>query len=212
MPRFTRFQLLVHLGAYLPLIWLVRDLAFDRNNPIQAFTQHSGKSALILLSLSLACTPINTVFKFRPALKVRRALGVYAFLYAALHFSTFLFDYNFDPALLYEAIFEKRYALVGFAAFLILLPLALTSTQGWMKRLGKKWKQLHRLVYVAGILVIIHYIWLVKADIREPLIYGGIIAVLLLLRLPAVRRILAEAPAKSRPPTPARAPAEVEAE
>jgi sulfoxide reductase heme-binding subunit YedZ len=119
----------------------------------------------------------------------RKWLGLYAFFYASLHFLIFIgLDYGFDWSLLYEAIFEKRYALVGFAALLILLPLAITSTQGWMRRLGKRWKSLHRWVYLAGILAVIHYVWVVKADIREPLAWGAVLGILLILRIPAVRK------------------------
>ena len=158
-------------------------------NPIQAITFRTGKLALLLLVLSLACTPLNTAFGVRMALKWRRPLGLYAFMYAGLHFLTFtVLDYGLDPVLLREAIFEKRYALVGFSAFLLLVPLAITSTRGWMKRLGKRWKRLHQLVYIAGLLVIVHYVWLVKADRREPLLWGAAIAILLAFRLPPVRR------------------------
>lgn len=189
----TKFQVLVHVGAWAPLALLIVD--YFRNNltvnPIQELTFRTGKTALVLLVLSLACTPLNTVFKFRPALKVRRALGLYAFMYASLHFLIFIgLDYQFDAGLLREAIFEKRFALVGFAAFLILLPMAITSTKGWMRRLGRKWKRLHKLVYLAGLLVVVHYVWLVKSDIREPLIYGGVVVVLLAARIPGVRRYL----------------------
>jgi len=97
-------------------------------------------------------------------------------------------DYGLNLQLLQEAIFEKRYALVGFGAFLILLPLALTSTKGWMRRLGKTWKRLHRLVYLAALLVVIHFVWLVKSDIREPLIYGAVVGLLLLVRVPVIRK------------------------
>jgi sulfoxide reductase heme-binding subunit YedZ len=144
---------------------------------------------LILLVLSLACTPVNSLFGFKPALKVRRALGLYAFLYAAIHLSVFVgLDYGFDPALLQDALLEKRYALVGFAAFLILLPLAITSTRGWMRRLGQTWKKLHQSVYLAALFVIIHFVWLVKADIREPLMYGAVVVALLAFRIPRVRQ------------------------
>ncbi|MCX6032025.1 MAG: ferric reductase-like transmembrane domain-containing protein [Chloroflexi bacterium] len=147
----------------------------------------------MLLVLSLACTPVNTLLGFRPALRLRRPLGLYAFLYAALHFLTFtVLDYGLDPVLLREAIFAKRYALVGFAAFLLLAPLAITSTKGWMRRLGKRWRRLHALVYPAALLVIIHYVWLVKSDIRVPLLYGGIVVLLLLARLPWVKKRVAQ--------------------
>ncbi len=188
--KFTKFQLAVHIGSLIPLTLLIWD-GFTNHltaNPIQDITFRTGKTALVLLVLSLACTPLNSFFGFKEALKVRRALGLYAFLYVCLHFLTFLFDYTFDPALLYEAIFEKRYALVGFSAFLILLPLALTSMQWWMKRLGKNWKRLHRLVYVAGLLAVVHYVWLVKSDIREPLAYGGVVVLLLIARIPAFKK------------------------
>ena len=193
LPRFTAFQAAVHIAALLPLIILIFNWSQDNLtfNPIQALELRTGKYALVLLILSLACTPINTVFGFRQVLKVRRPLGLYAFLYASIHFAVFIgLDYQFNLALLQEAIFEKRYALVGFSAGLILLALALTSTRGWMKRLGRTWTKLHKFVYLAGILVIIHYVWLVKSDIREPLIYGGIVLVLLLARIPYIRKQL----------------------
>jgi len=189
----TRFQWLVHLAAITPLLSLVFD-ALTNNltvNPIQYLTVRTGKFALVLLILSLACTPINTLFGLRQVLKVRRALGLYAFFYATLHFLIFvLVDYSLNLALIREAIFEKRFAVVGFAAFLILLPLAVTSTRGWMKRLGRNWTLLHRFVYLAGVLAIIHYVWLVKSDIRVPLLYGFILGGLLIARIKPVRRFL----------------------
>jgi sulfoxide reductase heme-binding subunit YedZ len=192
-PRMTFFQWAVHIGAWIPLVLIVYD-GLRGNltaNPIQAITFRTGKPALVLLVLSLAATPLNTVFGFKPALKVRRALGLYAFMYVAFHFLIFIgLDYGFDVSLLKEAIFEKKYALVGFAAALILLPLAITSTKAWKARLGKNWKRLHQAVYLAGILAVIHYVWLVKSDIREPLVYGGIVLLLLISRIPAVRKVL----------------------
>jgi methionine sulfoxide reductase heme-binding subunit len=183
----------VHVGALAPLLLLILD-GLNSNltaNPIQAITLRTGKAALVLLILSLASTPLNILFRFRPALKWRRPLGVYAFLYAGLHFLIFtVLDYGLDILLLREAIFEKRYALVGFSAGLLMLPLAITSTKGWMKRLGKRWRKLHRLVYPAALLAVVHYVWLVKSDIREPLLYAAVVLLLLILRLPTVRRIL----------------------
>ena len=192
-PKFTKFQAAVHFGALLPLILLIINWSQDNLtfNPIQALELRTGKYALVLLILSLACTPINTIFGFSQVLKVRRPRGLYAFLYASVHFLVFIgLDYQFDLALIQEAIFEKRYALVGFSAGLILLALALTSTRGWMKRLGKTWAKLHKFVYLAGILVIIHYVWLVKSDIRVPLLYGGVVLLLLIARIPYVRKHL----------------------
>jgi len=181
---------LVHVGALLPLVILVRQYAQDAFivDPVKEITTRTGRAALVLLMLSLACSPINTLFGFRQALRVRRALGLYAFMYAGLHFLTFVgLDYRFDFDLLAPAIFDQRFVVVGFASFLLLLSLAITSTRGWQKRLRKTWKRLHRLAYLAGILAVVHFLWLVK-DAREPLRYGIILAVLLAFRLPWVKR------------------------
>jgi len=124
---------------------------------------------------------------------LRRPLGLYAFIYASLHFATFVWlDYGFDLDLLIEAVFAQRYVVVGFAAGLILLALAITSPRSVQKRLGKNWKLLHRLAYLAGILAIVHFAWLVK-DIRVPLRYGAVLALLLVLRIPRVRKTLSSA-------------------
>lgn len=187
----TGLRILVHVGALIPLALLLWDARTNNLtfNPIQEITTRTGKTALILLVLSLVCTPLNTLFGLKQVLVLRRPLGLYAFGYALLHFGIFVWlDYGFDPQLIGEAIAKKRYVLAGFAAFLLLLPLALTSTKAAMRRLGKQWKPLHRLVYVAALLVILHYVWLVKADVRQPLAYGAVVALLLVLRIPAVRR------------------------
>lgn len=196
--KFTPFQIFVHAAAWVPLAWLLWDFYAGNLsvNPIQDATQRTGRYALTLLVLSLACTPANTLFGFRPALTVRRALGLYAFLYASLHFILFAgVDYSFDWGLLKGAIFEKPFALIGLAGLLILIGLAITSTRASMKRMGKNWKQLHNLVYVAGVLLVVHYAWAVKGNvlrlqgnIQKPLIYGGVVALLLVARIPAVRR------------------------
>jgi len=189
MTRWLRWG--VHVAALTPLA-VILFLAWQGRltaNPIQDITLRTGQTALVLLVLSLSITPLYTAFTIKELLPLRRRLGLYAFFYAVLHFLIFIgLDYGFDPELLKEAIFEKRYALVGFAAFLILLPLAVTSTKGWMRRLGKRWKALHRWVYAAAVLVIVHYVWLVKSDIRTPLLYGAVVAILLILRAPAVAR------------------------
>ncbi len=189
-------KIATHIGSLLPLALLI--WAYWQNqltvNPIQEITFRTGKTAINLLVLSLAVTPVYIVFGFRQVIPLRKLLGLYAFLYVGLHFLVFVWlDYGLDLQLIWEAIFEKRYALVGFAAFLILIPLAITSTKGWMKRLGKNWKRLHRFVYLVALLAVVHYIWLVKSDIREPLIYGGVVITLLVLRLPWVRRKIVNA-------------------
>ena len=191
--EFTWLQVLTHLGAIAPFAYLLWDYFNDNLsvNPIQDITFRTGKPALVLLVLSLACTPLNSLFGFRWAIKLRRPLGVYAFLYVCLHLLTFVgLDYGFDVELLKGAIFEKRYALVGFAAFCLLLPLTLTSTKGWQRRLGPRWKTLHKLVYITAPLAVFHYLWLVKSDIRDPLFFGALVALLLIFRIPAVKRPL----------------------
>jgi methionine sulfoxide reductase heme-binding subunit len=187
-------RIVTHVGVWIPLAVIIADALMNHlgAEPIREIILRTGKTALILLMLSLACTPINSLLGFRPALTVRRALGLYAFMYATLHFLMFVVvDYGLDWSLLGEAIFEKPYALVGFAAFVILLPIAITSTKGWMKRLGQAWRKLHRWVYLAVLLVIVHFVWLVKLDVREPLAYGAIVVALLVMRLAPVRQIVA---------------------
>lgn len=184
-------KIITHIGALLPLAWTVQDY-FTNNltvNPIQELTFRTGRYALILLILTLAITPLNALFGWRKLIPLRRLFGLYAALYATLHFLIFVgLDYGFDWELLQEAIFEKRYALIGFSAFLILLALALTSNRNAMKRLGKRWKKLHQLVYLAGGLAIVHFIWVVKADLTRPLLYGLVMAFFLLFRLRPLRR------------------------
>jgi sulfoxide reductase heme-binding subunit YedZ len=188
-------QILTHVAALLPLALLLWDYWQGRFiiDPVQEITTRTGKTALILLIMSLACTPINIIFGFKQVMRVRRALGLYAFMYASLHFLTFIgLDYGFDFDLIAQDILDQRYVLVGFAAGLLLLPLAIASTQGWQKRLNKNWKRLHQLVYLAGILAIVHFTWLVK-DIREPLRYGAVVALLLIARIPSIRKAVSNA-------------------
>ncbi|MFO7166809.1 MAG: protein-methionine-sulfoxide reductase heme-binding subunit MsrQ [Chloroflexota bacterium] len=192
--RRQRWLHLVHPAALAPLVVGIWDLARGNLsvNPIQDITHRSGYTALVLLVLSLACTPASALLGQKWALKLRRPLGLYAFLYAAVHLLIFVaLDYGLDLGLIWAAIAEKRFVLAGLAAFLLLVPLALTSTKGWQRRLGRRWKLLHRLVYLAAPLAAIHFIWLVKADIREPLLFAAAAVLLLLLRLPALRRRLA---------------------
>ena len=184
---------MVHILSLIPLFLLISDWIKDglTANPIQYLTLSTGKTALQLLTLSISITPMIFLTGMRELNPARRLLGLYAAFYATLHFSIFVgLDYFFDWELIKEAIFEKPYVLVGFGAFSILSVMAITSTKGWKRRLKKKWKPLHRLVYLAGILVTLHYIWLVKSDIREPLIYGAIIMIFFLLRIPGVKNVV----------------------
>jgi methionine sulfoxide reductase heme-binding subunit len=186
-------RILVHIGCWLPLAVLIWDGLHNHltANPIQEITFRTGKTALTILVLSLACTPVNTVLGIKQVLPLRRPLGLYAFFYVSLHLFTFaVIDYGLDWQQIEQAIVEKRYVLVGFTAFLLLIPLAITSTKGWQRRLGKRWKVLHRLVYFVAPLAVIHFVWLVKSDIREPLLYGAVVAGLLLLRASGVKHTL----------------------
>lgn len=195
---FSRFlkhslRLLVHVGSLIPLGVLLWDF-FTGNltvNPIQAATQRTGNIALVILLLSLVCSPLSSILGIKEALKFRRTLGLYAFFYATLHFLIFAgLDYTFRLDLIWESLVEKPFILVGFASGLIILALAVTSFQWWMRRLGKNWKRLQRLVYLSGGLAVLHYIWAVKADIRIPLLAGGVLLFLLILRIPFIKRAL----------------------
>jgi len=183
----------IHILALVPLFILISDWANDEltANPIQYLTLRTGKTALRLLTLSVSVTPLIFLTGRRELNPARRLIGLYAALYATMHFSVFVgLDYFFDWELIKEVILEKPYVLAGFGAFIILSVMAITSTKGWKRRLKKKWKPLHRFVYLAALLVTLHYIWLVKSDIREPLIYGGVMLIFLLLRIPAVKGVI----------------------
>jgi sulfoxide reductase heme-binding subunit YedZ len=177
----------VHAGALAPFAWTLWLVVSDglTVNPIQDLTLRTGRTALVLLLASLACSPANRWLKWKWALKARRTLGLYAFFYALLHVLIFtVLDYGLDLPLIFAAAVEKRFVLVGMGAFTILLLLAVTSFDYWKVRLRKNWKRLHRLVYLAGGLVILHYAWAVKSDVRVPLAYGAVLLFLLVLRLP----------------------------
>ena len=186
------FPLLVHIACLLPIPILVYDgltgnLTAD---PIRGSILRTGKIALELLILSLACTPLNNIFGFKPALRVRRALGDYAFLYVCLHFAVFVsLDFGFDFQLIYNELILP-YALVGFLAGILLIPLAITSFSPWPKRLGKNWKRLHNLVYLIDLLAAFHFILVVKQGVIEPYLWMMLIVFLLVLRLPPIRRFL----------------------
>jgi methionine sulfoxide reductase heme-binding subunit len=186
-------KLAVHVGALIPLILMIWD--YNHGNlgaePIREITLRTGKTAIILLMLALAITPAHIWFGWKQIIPLRRLLGLYAFFYAFLHLLIFVWlDYLLDPQLISEALFAKRYALVGLATFAILLPLALTSTRSAMRGLGKKWKSLHKWVYLAGVLAVLHYFLLVKNAYTEPFIFAVILAVLLLTRVKPIKQAI----------------------
>ncbi len=197
--RANWFYVLLHGLALGPLALILWNLAWGRFfvDPVGEIITRTGRVSLNLLALSLACTPLYTLTGFTPLLRARRTLGLYAFLYVALHFLTFAgWDYGFDVRLLWEAVFYQRYVIVGFVAGLILLALAITSTRGWQRRLGKWWKRLQRLVYVANALAVLHFAWLLKEP-RQALPYVAVVAVLLVLRIPAIARAVERARRRS---------------
>ncbi len=199
-PKLSPLQILVHLTAWLLVAWLAFD-ALTGNltvNPIQAAEQRTGRYAIYFLVLSLACTPLNTVFGFRQAITARRALGLYAFMFAVSHFLIFIgIDYGFDLPILFLDIGTKKYIFAGLLALLTLIPLALTSFKWWMKRLGKTWKRLHRLVYLTGVVAVLHFAWARKGDLFSlqgniwmPVFLGVMVMLMLTLRISAVRKTI----------------------
>ena len=199
--RYTPLQIAMHLYAWSELVILIFDFFTHRltANPIQALEQRTGRHAITLLVLSIACTPLTTLFKWSELLKRRRALGLYAFMYATIHLIIFMdLDYGFAWSLLIQTVAEKPYIIYGLSTFLLLIPLAATSFDIWKKRLGKNWKRLHQLIYFIVPLAAYHYItskkgdlFRLQGDIVRPLIYSLIILILLAFRIPPVRRFIA---------------------
>jgi sulfoxide reductase heme-binding subunit YedZ len=153
-------------------------------NPIEELTHETGEWALRFLLLSLAVTPARRLLGLAALAPYRRSFGLVAFGYACLHVSVYLvLDWFFDWAAIWRDVAERPYVTAGFTAFVCLLPLAATSTRGAIRRLGgRRWQRLHRLVYVAAAAAVVHFLWIVKADTREPLVYGGVLAALLAAR------------------------------
>lgn len=195
--RITWLQAAIHLLGWLPLIWIASDFFSGRLsvNPIQDIEQKLGHVAVYFLIASLSCTPLYTLTGWREPLKRRRATGLYAFMYASLHVLTFIgLDYGFNLGLILGIILKKQYAIVGVITFSLMLPLAITSFRWWQKKMGRAWTHLHRLIYVVGVLDILHYAWAKKGDIftlsgdiLQPLLWGLLLLVLLALRIPPLR-------------------------
>lgn len=186
-------KLLAHLLCLVPALLLGYDAWHDRlgADPIQALTHGTGLWALRLLLLSLAMTPLRRITGSAVPIRYRRMLGLWAFTYACLHLSVYVvLDLGGYWAQIGEDIVKRPFITVGFLAWLCLVPLTATSTRAAMRWLGRRWGQLHKLVYVVGGLVVLHFLWLVKSDLREPLLYGAALAALLALRLPPVTRAL----------------------
>lgn len=195
-----QIKMLVRAVGVLPLILLIG--AYNRGslgfNPIETALRQTGRTAVIFLLLSLACTPINRIFKLPWVGRLRKPLGLYAALYAVIHFLIFaLWDYGFNFLLIWNEIIAKPFIIIGAVALVILIILAGTSFPVWHRTLGKGWRRLHRLVYVAALAVILHYLLAIKGDLLSlqgnytaPLIAAGILVLLLILRIPSIDRFI----------------------
>jgi sulfoxide reductase heme-binding subunit YedZ len=186
LTRFAVFRWTIFAAALVPAAALVYWL-FTGNltaNPIDFITDTTGTTALVCLVLTLTITPLRRLTRWNELVKLRRMLGLFAFFYACLHVSTWVvLDWFFDIESMAADVFKRPFITMGMTTFLLLLPLALTSTAGMIRRLGRRWTQLHRLVYVAAITAIIHFWWVVKADVREPRWFAVAITVLLAFRV-----------------------------
>ena len=154
-------------------------------NPLDFFTHLTGDWTIRLIVITLAITPLRKLLGVPDLIRFRRPLGLFAFFYGCLHFLTYLwFEKLFDLHEIWKDVAKRPFITAGFTAFVLLVPLALTSTKGWIRRLGgKRWQRLHRLIYATAIAAVVHYYWLVKSDVRLPLFYGALVAVLLLYRI-----------------------------
>jgi sulfoxide reductase heme-binding subunit YedZ len=186
--QFVLLKAAIFLAALLPFARLVLFTVVDQlgANPVEFITRNTGDWTLYFLCITLAVTPLRRVTKWNWLVSLRRMLGLFAFFYAALHFTTFLwFDHFFDIQEMLKDVFKRPFITVGFIAFVLLIPLAATSSNNMIKRLGsRRWQRLHRAIYLISILGILHFWWMKagKNDFVEPTLFGAIVGVLLLLR------------------------------
>ena len=204
--RWTKIA--VFLLCLVPLAWLARrawtgDLTA---NPIEYITHFTGDWTIRLVVATLAVTPLRRLLHQPDLIRFRRMIGLFAFFYGSLHFATwFGLDKFFDMHEILADFTKRRFIIAGLTAFLCMVPLAVTSTKGWIRRLGgRRWQSLHRLIYVTAIAAVVHYYWLVKSDVRLPLLYGSLVAILLAYRAGywwSKRRAPAAEPAAKRSPS-----------
>jgi len=187
MNRLRLTKLALFLAALIPLARLVWKYFHDAlgANPIEVITHSTGDWTLRFILITLSIAPLRRITRQYWLIGVRRMVGLFAFFYGSLHFLTYIWlDKFFDVHEMLKDVAKRRFITVGFSAFVLLIPLAVTSTQGWIRRLGgKNWQRLHRLIYFTGILAVIHYTWLVKADLHKPIEYGVVLAILLAYRV-----------------------------
>jgi sulfoxide reductase heme-binding subunit YedZ len=175
---------LLCLVPFGELVWRIVKSELGAN-PVEFLQHATGDWTLRFLVFTLSITPFRKLFKLPDLIRFRRMLGVFAFFYVCLHFLTYLGpDQAFDLSAMWKDVAKRPFITVGFAAFVSLIPLAITSTAGWIRRLGgRRWQLLHRSIYFAAVCGVIHYYWLVKSDVRKPLFYGALVGILLLWRL-----------------------------
>ena len=180
-------KVLVWLVCLAPVGWLFWRYWHDdlTANPIEFITHFTGDWTIRLIVTTLAITPLRKLLKLPDLIRFRRLIGLFAFFYGTLHFLTwFVLDKFFDLHEILADVTKRPFIMAGFTAFVCMLPLAMTSTTGWIRRMGgKRWQMLHRLVYLSAIAGVVHYYWLVKSDVRLPLLYGSLVGILLAYRL-----------------------------
>jgi methionine sulfoxide reductase heme-binding subunit len=174
---------LLCLGPLSVLVWKAFNGLLGAN-PVDVITRSTGRWTLTFLLITLGVTPLRKLAGLSWLVRFRRMLGLFAFFYGTLHLTTYVWlDKFFDVQAMLHDIYKRRFITAGMTAFALMLPLALTSTAGWIRRLGgKRWQKLHRLIYLSAAAGVVHFIWLVKADLRKPLTYGAILLVLMLYR------------------------------
>ncbi len=179
-------KVVVFILGLWPLLWLAWR-GYNNQltaNPIEFITRSTGDWTLRFLLISLTITPLRRLTGQLQLIRFRRMIGLFAFFYASLHFTTYIWlDKFFDLHDVWKDVAKRPFITVGFLSFVLLIPLAITSTKGWIRRLGRKWQMLHRIVYVSVLAGVVHYYWLVKSDIRLPALYAAIAAILLVYRI-----------------------------
>jgi sulfoxide reductase heme-binding subunit YedZ len=175
---------LLGLAPFCELVWRIVKSELGAN-PVEFLQHATGDWTLRFLIFTLCITPFRKLLKLPDLIRFRRMLGLFAFFYVCLHFLTYLGpDQAFDLSAMWKDVAKRPFITVGFLGFVLLIPLAITSTAGWIRRLGgKRWQLLHRSIYFAAVCGVIHYYWLVKSDVRKPLFYGALVGILLLWRL-----------------------------
>jgi len=177
---------IVFILSLIPIFFIIYQIITDQlgPEPIKEITHHTGKWTLYFIVITLAMTPLKKITKLNIWINYRRMFGLFIFFYASVHLMTYVgLDYRFDLTSIGDDITKKKYIFIGFSAWLLLIPLALTSNKWMMKFLKHKWKKLHRLIYLISLFGAIHYLWLVKRDLTEPLIFLTIILILLAFRI-----------------------------